>query len=686
METVREKWFVCILAVLAAIPFGVDAKLCDVLPKPHSVTATGGIPFALGRTVDIMDPTDCAYLRRVFAENGCTADKRAVAKVVVEIVDSIQGSYNHFVEGFPDESYRLSVETDRIRIRATGKTGVIRAAQTLQQLAEGYDGVAAIETLEMTDWPAFKIRGFMHDVGRSFVPFEELKNEIDKLARFKVNVFHWHLTENLAWRFEVKAFPGLTASGNMVRYAGDYYTQEQCAELETYAAERGITIIPEIDMPGHSKAFTKAMGFSMQSEQGIEALEKILDEVIAVFPLAPYIHIGGDEVRITYPGFLEKMCAYVRARGKKAVVWNRLVEGAPSAAQCDMSQLWATSGKAVKGMPNIDCRYNYTNHFDVYADIVGIYKSNIYYEQQGTPEVAGTISAAWNDTKTAAWQDIVRQNNMYANVLASSERAWSGGGVRYIEEGGTSLPCEGEEFEAFSDFERRFLFHKSHSLKDEPIAYVRQCNIRWRITEPFPNGGNPDLQFPPEWSEEDLLPVEYEYEGKTYGSHIAAGASVYLRHIWHPVVPSFFAAPEKGQTAYAWTYIYSPRKQEAGAQIEFYTYSRSGNEMSPPSGKWDRRGSKIWLNGEEIMAPLWEQADKRILQDAADAGLSNENLTARPPVRITLRQGWNKVFMRLPYAGNGGTGRDKWQFTFVITDTEGKNALDGLVYSPSKEK
>lgn len=149
-------------------------------------------------------------------------------------------------------------------------------------------------------------------------------------------------------------------------------------------------------------------------------------------------------------------------------------------------------------------------------------------------------------------------------------------------------------------------------------------------------------------------------------------------------MPSFFSAPADNQTAYAWTYVYSPKEQQVGAQIEFYTYSRSGSDTAPKAGQWDRRGSKIWLNGNEIPAPQWEQTDVTITQDHATQGLTNENFTAREPVSLTLKQGWNKVFLKLPHANKGGTSRDKWQFTFVITDTEGRNAVDGLIYSPDK--
>ena len=665
---------------------GVDAKVRHLLPIPQKISPMKGKPFALGRPVALGDPTGCAWLRQVLSEHGCTLSRAARAKVRVRLVDSIPGAFNHRVAGFADEAYRLTVSEDDVLIEALNATGVLRAAQTLGQLAEGYapGERAAIEPASITDWPAFKVRGFMHDVGRSYLSVDELKREIDRLARFKVNVFHWHLTEGLAWRFEVKAYPQLTAASHMVRYAGSYYTQDQCRELVDYAAARGVAVVPEIDMPGHSAAFTRAMGFDMQTDAGVRVLKGVLDEVCNVFARSPYIHIGGDEVIVSYPHFLETMSAYLRAKGFRVLMWNRLMSGAPSADICDMTQMWATSGRAVAGLPNIDCRYNYTNHFDVYADLVGIYQSSIYYTQQGTDEVAGTVSCAWNDTKTPAESDIVRQNNIYPNVIASAVRAWQGGGKHYIEQGGTTLPVEGEEYEAFADFERRLLFHKNHCLKDAPIAYVRQSNVYWRVSEPFPNGGDRNMRFPPETLSADPLPAVFVYSGRSYSSRLAAGAGIYLRHIWHPVVPSFLENPTDSLTVYAWTYVYSPKVQTAGAQVEFYTYSRSGNEVAPPAGEWDRRGSKLWINGEEIPAPKWEQPDALIPQDDALRGLKNENLTARPVVEVRLKAGWNKILMRLPHVDNGGTGRDKWQFTFVLTDREGRDALEGILYAPDR--
>lgn len=679
--------------VLVFIMFFVSAfpaagKVKDLLPKPQCIEmGRKGKTFKMQRPVVLADSTHNALLRNFLISSGCRLVDKARARVEVELVDTLPNTFDYPLYGFPFEGYALKVMPDLIEIKAANSLGVTRAVQTLVQMAEGERTKnVQLETVSILDWPAFKLRGVMHDVGRSFIDVDELKREIDLLSRFKINVFHWHLTENLAWRFQVKAYPQLTDKRYAKRYAGQYYSQEACAELEKFAAERGVMIIPEIDMPGHSEVFSRSMGFDMQSEAGRRALKVILKEVGRTFTRAPYIHIGGDEVTVQ-PGFLEEMAQFVRdSLKRKVIVWNPIRGVKIDKRIADMTQMWSTAGRAVETVPNIDCRYNYVNHFDVYADVVGIYKSNVYYAQRGSATLAGAVSAVWNDTKVASQKEIIMQNNFYANALATAERTWRGGGKEYVEQGGTTLPGEGDELQAFEDFERRFLFHKAHALCREPIAYVKQSQVKWCVSAPFPNNGDASAVFPPETCKDDVLPQAFGYNGKTYQTKMATGAGVYLRHIWHPVVPSFLKNPGNGQTVYAWTYVYSPKRQTLGAQVEFYTYSRSGNEYAPKANAWDRRGSRLWINGEEIPAPRWLQTDVPILQDQPFTGLLNENLTARPLTLIHLNKGWNKVFLKLPHADNGGTARDKWQFTFVITTLDGREAAEGLVYSPFKHR
>ena len=685
-----------LIALLLCIPLVLQADVEHLLPKVQLIESGKG-SFKLHRAVDIQYKSgamQCALLEEVFANHGCTFSKEG-ATVTVTLVDEIPGAHDYALHGYENEAYTLQVSKNSIAITAVTNTGVIRAAQTLAQLAEGQKtGRETIASVTITDWPAFKLRGYMHDVGRSYIPAGELIKHIELLSRFKVNTFHWHLTENQAWRFEVKAYPQLTSASSMTRLEGKYYTQEECKAVMAAAKKHGVIVIPEIDMPGHSAAFKRAMGFDMQSVEGKVVLKRVLDEVAEVFADAPYIHIGGDEVRTTAE-YLNEMVAYVESKGKKAGIWNPINGIHQNNLNASLSQMWGTRGYAAQGKANIDCRYNYTNHFDVFADLVGIYKSNIYYQDKGSETVAGAISGCWNDRKMGTVEDIMAQNNLYANIIATAERAWIGGGERYIDNcnnggtnggGGVMLPNSGKEYDEFADWERRFLFHKTASLKGEPIPYVKQTNVRWRITDAFPNEGDVSKVFPPEelMTADGILPDTYIYNGTTYRTGIATGAGIYLRHTWgNSIINAYYEAPAYNQTAYAWTYVYSPKRQTVGAVIEFQNYSRSERDKAPDNGKWDRKGSDIWLNDERIAPPAWFNAGKDINNEV---DLQNENFAARKPIEVTLKKGWNRVFIKLPYASADGVRLNKWMFTFVLTDLDGMNAVDGLIYSPDRCK
>lgn len=279
----------------------------------------------------------------------------------------------------------------------------------------------------------------MHDVGRTYISMEELKREIAILARYKINVFHWHLTENQSWRLESKIFPVLNDSVNTTRMPGKFYTQEEAKELVAYCKAHNMTLIPEFDMPGHSAAFIRAFRHDMQSPEGMKILKLLMDEVCETFDV-PYIHIGTDEVKFTNPKFVPEMIAHVRANGKKVISWNPGWHYQPG--EIDMTHLWSYRGKAQEGIPVIDSRFHYLNHFDTFGDIIGLYNSRIYNKEQGSDDMAGAIVAVWNDRLVAPERNIILENNFYPNVLALAERAWRGGGTEYFDKNGTILRSE----------------------------------------------------------------------------------------------------------------------------------------------------------------------------------------------------------------------------------------------------
>lgn len=579
-----------------------------------------------------------------------------------------------------EEGYTLEVTKKYIFIQAISEKGVYWAKQTLKQLLVNKGGKIYYEGCSITDYPAFRVRGFMHDTGRSFFSVEELKKEIALLSQYKINVFHWHLTENEGWRLESKRFPQLNSANAYERLPEQYYTLQQAKELVAFCKAHQVLLIPEIDMPGHSRAFEKALGTPMQSEKGISILKEILDEVVDTFDV-PYIHIGTDEVAFTHPTFVSEMVAYLRAKGKKVISWN---PGWPyKAGEIDMTQLWSYRGKKQKGIPAIDCRFHYLNHYDAFADLVALYQSRILNVPQGDEEHAGAILALWNDRYIANEKANLLQNNFYPALLALAERAWQGGGTEYFDGNGTMLPTDPESptFKTFADFERRLCWHKAHHFANEPFAYIPQTAIEWNITDAFPNDGQLSKVFPPE----KAIKEKYLYNGKTYSCRKAIGASIYLRHTWGSLVPAFYPNPQPNHTAYAYTYVYSPRTQAVGLWVNFQNYSRSEKDLPPRQGKWDYKESQIWLNGTPLAPPLWDSQHSQLSNEIP---LTNENFEVRPPLQVSLNKGWNLLLLKLPVGAFSipNVRLVKWHFTCAVVTPDGQEVPKGIKYSVSRKK
>ena len=305
-----------ILFILTSLYIGIlaaqAANIPHLLPWPQKV-AWNGKKFQYRGTFVSLTENFCSIGMEQPAGNKITGNPSSHPALSVK-----------WVEDFPDiplnrnEAYKLRVTSKGVEIEAITETGVYRAIQTLRQLTEKKGNGIAITGCEITDWPAFRIRGFMQDVGRTYISTDELKREIAILARYKINVFHWHLTENQAWRLQSKVFPMLNDSVNTTRQPGKYYTLEEARELAAFCKQHHVLLIPEIDMPGHSAAFVRTFRHDMQSPEGMKILKLLIDEVCETFDV-PYLHIGTDEVQFTNPDFVPEMVAYVRSKGKKVI-------------------------------------------------------------------------------------------------------------------------------------------------------------------------------------------------------------------------------------------------------------------------------------------------------------------------------------------------------------------------------
>jgi hexosaminidase len=296
------------------------------------------------------------------------------------------------------ESYSINANTDQIRITYTSESSCFNALQSLFQLITlADDGQRfSIPVCFVKDYPSFSWRGLHLDVSRHFFSVEEVKQYLDLMSMYKFNVFHWHLTDDQGWRIEIKRYPKLTSIGawrdstienhystfprtwNTTRYGG-FYTQDQIKEVIAYAAARQITVVPEIEMPGHARAALAAYpeyscNGNIQSVPGVWGvfddvfctkdstilfLQNILDEVMDLFP-SPYIHVGGDEVPKTrwkqcpkcqaniktlaladehelQSYFIGQMDQYLQAHNRKLIGWDEILEGGLTSGAAVMS-------------------------------------------------------------------------------------------------------------------------------------------------------------------------------------------------------------------------------------------------------------------------------------------------------------------------------------------------------------
>ena len=278
----------------------------------------------------------------------------------------------------PPEGYELIVDRKGVRGRAPSEAGLFYARQSLEQLIRP-DGT--VPFVKITDYPRFAWRGFHVDPCRHFLPVEEVKKQIDILAAYKINVMHWHLTDDQGWRIEIKKYPRLTEVGAWRTefdgsVHGGFYTQEEIREVVAYAAERFVTVVPEIEMPGHAISAIRAypelsctgetvntfytwgtpdISLCVGKESTFAFLEDVIAEVVQLFP-SEYIHIGGDEcrknrwehcplcqARIQAEGLaateaftaeqrlqsyaVHRMESILRKYGRKLVGWDEILEG-----------------------------------------------------------------------------------------------------------------------------------------------------------------------------------------------------------------------------------------------------------------------------------------------------------------------------------------------------------------------
>jgi hexosaminidase len=401
-----------------------EARL-SIVPKPVAMTVTSGeFEFNNNTTIRAEDGTrsEAMYLAGALSPAMGFALAVQEGKTSAANENAVILKLDDTATTLGEEGYRVSVKPEGILIAALRPAGIFYGCQTLRQMlppeilgATKADGVAwKIPGAEIEDYPRFPWRGHLFDVCRHFFTVKEVKRSIDLMALHKLNRFHWHLTDDQGWRLEIKRYPKLTDVGawrtekDGKRYGG-FYTQDEVSDIVAYAAERHVTVVPEIEMPGHANAALAAypeLGctggpyevanhwgifqdvYCAGQERTYQFNQNVLDEVMMLFPSA-YIHIGGDECpkdRWTscpkcqawrkkeglkdehelQSYFVRRADKYLTAHGRRLIGWDEILEGglAPGA----ILQSWrsekggvqaASSGHEVIMSPVTHCYLDY---------------------------------------------------------------------------------------------------------------------------------------------------------------------------------------------------------------------------------------------------------------------------------------------------------------------------------------
>lgn len=472
----------------------------NIIPKPLKENISTGLFYIDSTTqiassgLDTLAGILNKYVKQIAKYNLDESTKNAnIIFVVDEALDSLK-----------NEGYRLETNNGKLYIKAKNVAGIHYGVRTLGQILSDSrfynsdDKAWYLPEILIEDYPAFKYRGLMLDVSRHFFSVDFLKKYIDALAEYKINRFHWHLTDAGGWRLYIDKYPELTRIGawrtqsdwqkwwidNDRKFMkegdenayGGYYTKQEAREIVRYAQERGITVIPEIEMPGHSeevfaaypnlncynRAYRNGGVFCAGNEDTFEFLENVLDEVIDIFP-SEYIHIGGDEVDKSHwlkcpkckklmqnkgfktgdeiqSYFIKRISKYLETKGRKIIGWDEILEGGLAKGATVMSWRGEAGGiKAAKTKHNVVMTPGTHCYFDHYQDtpstqpfaIGGFTPYLKVYSYYPIPDVLDSISSKYIlGGQANVWTEYIKTDRhleymTFPRILALAEVLWT---------------------------------------------------------------------------------------------------------------------------------------------------------------------------------------------------------------------------------------------------------------------
>ena len=459
----------------------------DLIPLPVSIEATGDVFEINAKTSVLIDGESQELLRiaeylagklrpstgfdlKVTSSKGDPADGNIF--LTTSEADSTLG----------EEGYELIITDDLLTVAAPNPAGLFMGIQTLRQLFPDSIELRTVQkrrweiaTGKIRDYPTYKFRSSMLDVARHFFGVEDVKRYIDLIADYKLNALHLHLSDDQGWRIEIKSWPRLATHGGSTAVGGGkggYYTQDQYKEIVQYAADRYITIIPEIDMPGHTNAALSSypelncngkatdlytgieVGFStfcVDKEVTYKFVDDVVRELAEITP-GPYIHLGGDESHATkkddFIKFVNKSQEIVLAHGKRPIGWEEIAQGTLQPGT--IVQYWSNAEHATvaaqKGAQLImspakrtylDMSYDSTTklgqHWAAYIEVDSAYQWDPATIAKGISQdnILGVESPLWTET-LVTMEDI--EFMIFPRILGHAEIGWSPAAARSWDE------------------------------------------------------------------------------------------------------------------------------------------------------------------------------------------------------------------------------------------------------------
>jgi hexosaminidase len=466
INTIFMKSVLCFIVFALTVLYSFSQQFVSIIPQPQQLEMRKGTFILQDARLIMPVEAKAKKIAQFFAD----AVKQQTGIMLLATKSSsytINFSYKRSITN--TEGYEIDIQPQTILVQANNDKGLFWAVQTLRQLIPmEMSSVVEIPCLQIKDAPQYAWRSNMLDVSRHFFSVDFLKKHIDLLSLYKINTFHWHLTDDQGWRIAIKKYPKLTSLGGWRKEAdgsshGGFYTQKQIKDVVNYAQQRNITVIPEIEMPGHTMAAIVAYPelscrkkqlevasyfgvindvYCAGQEKTYQFCQEVLTEVLALFP-SKYIHIGGDEVpkfrwqqcpvcqqKMKAQGlkdehelqsyFIRRMQKFLQSKGRVLIGWDEIMEG--GADKNAIIEVWRGQEKAKEAIANGNAIIQ-TLYLDGPPASLTLQKSFAF-----DPSVTGDNKKVLG-ADCPLWTEWVTEYNaeymLYPRVQAFAERLWN---------------------------------------------------------------------------------------------------------------------------------------------------------------------------------------------------------------------------------------------------------------------